>query len=162
MKKSIVLAVCIMVTMLFTSPTFCILYSEMQGQKGVCLGYFLEDGTQVTEQEWNDAVLRDLGEPTAAEYLAQQAAKSSATASPSQATSPTSSNTATTPKEKVSVAFTDAFGNVLGMSEVTKGTDIAPSQFVKDVPDCDGKSFDKWDYDGSVMMHDYVIRALYK
>ncbi len=63
---------------------------------------------------------------------------------------------------KITVTFTDMYGHSLGSSQVTTGTTIADSQFVKDVPDCDGKKFDKWDYDGGVIEHDFVVRAIYK
>ncbi len=63
---------------------------------------------------------------------------------------------------RITVTFTDMFGHPLGSSQVTVGTTIADSQFVKDVPDCDGKKFDRWDYDGGVIEHDFVVRALYK
>ena len=63
---------------------------------------------------------------------------------------------------KITVTFTNMYGNVLGSSQVTSGTTIEDSQFVKDVPDCDGKKFDSWDYDGKELYHDTVVRANYK
>ena len=64
--------------------------------------------------------------------------------------------------KKITVYFTDLYGHVIGSSQVTAGTTIADSQFPKSVEDVDGHSFDKWDYDGKEMYHDYVLRALYK
>ncbi len=65
-------------------------------------------------------------------------------------------------KGKAEVTFTDENGGYLGSSKVTIGTDVASSQFVQDVPDCNGHKFDHWDYDGHVIEHDYIIRAVYK
>ncbi len=63
---------------------------------------------------------------------------------------------------KVTAYFTDAYGHVLGSSQITSGTTIGDNQFVKDVPDCDGKKFDGWDYDGRKLYHDIIVRANYK
>lgn len=62
---------------------------------------------------------------------------------------------------KVTVYFTDSHGRVIGSSQVTAGTTIADSQFPKTVEDVDGKTFDKWDYDGKVMTNDYIVRAIF-
>ena len=80
----------------------------------------------------------------------------------SGAKSTSKNSTQAAPKNKITVTFTDENGNHIGSVQVTEGTTIADSQFIKDVPDCNGKKFDSWDYDGSVMMYDWVVRAIYK
>ena len=161
MRKSIVFIISVLLIVLLIGQTFC----EVVGDGIPITKFFDLNGNEVSEQQFNDNICRMLGEPTAAEWRAQQANKGqgSASAQPAAASAPnTTASAPATPKEKLTVYFTDAFGNALGSSQVTKGTTIAESQFVQDVPECDGKTFDHWDYDGRVIEHQYIVRALYK
>ncbi len=134
--------------------------------------YFDQFGNELpNEQAFSDAVARMLGEPTAAEWRAQQTAgggNASAAAQPATATQPADASSGNSKKqaaqkEKVTVWFTDARGRVIGSTQVTKGTTVAESQFMADVPVLDdGRTFDKWDYDGRVIEHERIIRANYK
>lgn len=123
------------------------------------------------EQRWNMAIqnhpeLFDLGGETANNPSVNS---SNSSASPSASTPATSSDKGKSGKsgktqesKKITVYFTDLYGHVIGSSQVTAGTTIADSQFPKTVEDVDGHVFDKWDYDGKEMYHDYVLRAKYK
>lgn len=101
---------------------------------------------------------------TAGSYKANKAAPaaSNPSASAPAASSGKGKSGKTQEAKKITVYFTDLYGHVIGSSQVTAGTTIADSQFPKSVEDIDGHSFDKWDYDGKEMYHDYIVRALYK
>ena len=63
---------------------------------------------------------------------------------------------------KITVYFTDLYGHVIGSSQITSGTSIGEKQFATDIPDCNGKKFDSWDYDNRELFHDTIVRANYK
>lgn len=101
---------------------------------------------------------------TAGSYKANKAAPAASTPSVTVPTTSSSKGKSGKAQEskKITVYFTDLYGHVIGSSQVTAGTTIADGQFPKTVEDIDGHSFDKWDYDGKEMYHDYIVRALYK
>lgn len=127
---------------------------------------FLADGTQVTAQEFELAIVKDLLADTYDPALAAHYGLAAPSGSASSSKAATTSSKAAAPaKEKVTVYFTDMFGEVIGTSQVTKGTDIAESQFPQTVEDIEHEgvtyTFDSWDYDGHVMEHQYIVRANY-
>ncbi len=85
-----------------------------------------------------------------------------ATSTPANTTPASTPTKETIPKVKLTVWFTDALGRIIGSSQVTKGTDIADSQFPAEIPNCEGMTFDHWDYDGRLIEHEYIVRAIYK
>lgn len=116
----------------------------------------------ITQEE-----IRAVNNGTAASYKASKAASAAPAASTPSASAPATSSSKgksgkTQESKKITVYFTDLYGRVIGSSQVTAGTTIADSQFPKSVEDVDGHSFDKWDYDGKEIYHDYIVRALYK
>ena len=125
---------------------------------------YVWDGQVVSGDQW----MLNLEAQVAAEEAANMAAmgktgNSTASSQPTTAnqTKPTSTPSKTS-KENLMVYFTDENGRVIGTSQVTKGTTVAETQFIQEVPECNGKAFDHWDYDGRVIEHQFIIRAVYK
>jgi len=173
--KNIVLLAILLTTVVgfFVIPDISRVHCGFADNDPEPIAYFLADGTQVTKQQFNDAIVQrlltenpgtTLGAPGQGGGQGGSASAATAPAQPAMTTSP--NNTVVpapaAPKEKVAVSFTDENGNFIGSTQVTKGTDVATSQFPLEVPECNGKTFDSWDYDGSLMMHDWIIRAKYK
>ncbi len=70
------------------------------------------------------------------------------------------------PANKVTATFKNLYGVIIGTSQITKGTDIAKSQFPKGkVPDIVTPNgtyvFDHWNYDGSKLTDDISVKAVY-
>lgn len=166
MRKSIVFIISVLLIVLCVGSVFCD-YTTPLPDKTTFI-WVEPDGSAsvVSEQQMNDNLCRMLGEPTAAEWRAQQANKGQGTASAQPATTAAPDNSTASvpsvPKEKVAVSFTDENGSFIGSTQVTKGTDVPVSQFPSKVPECNGKTFDSWDYNGFKLMHDWIIRAKYK
>ena len=87
---------------------------------------------------------------------------------PTKTPKPTPTKTPEAPKEKIraTATFKNLYGVIIGTSKITKGTDIAKSQFPKKVPDIETSKgtyvFERWDYDGSVLTDDISVKAVYK
>lgn len=131
----------------------------------------LESYKGETEDQMEHALIThpelfDLNDPEAQAILQKHGISGGSVSTPSASAPATSSGNGKSGKaqesKKITVYFTDLYGHVIGSSQVTAGTTIADSQFPKTVEDVDGHSFDKWDYDGKGVYHDYVLRALYK
>ncbi len=163
MKKSIIAIITILLIVGSIGSVFC----EVQlppGADPAKWSFYLADGSKVSGEEWMAAIEAQVAAEEAANMAAMgKTGNSTASSQPTTAnqTSPTSA-TSTTSKEKLMVYFTDENGRVIGVSQVTKGTTVAESQFVQEVPECNGKKFERWDYDGRVIEHQFIIRAVYK
>lgn len=169
MRKSIILIVSILLVVMTVGSVFCNIYDDEEiramGVDPAKKTYYDLNGNQVTQDQFNDSIARMLGVPTAAEWNAQQSnsipsTPQPSTPAPATATSGNSGKKQTTPK--ITVYFSDLYGHVIGSNQVTSGTNIAESQFPKTVEDVDGHTFDKWNYDGRALYHDFIVRAEYK
>ncbi len=176
MKKPLIFIVCISIMIPLIGSLYCNEYYDAElramGLDPARVTYFDLNGNQVSQDQFLDDLTRIALEGESPEVKAARAAgtlnnsgKSAAAQSATAAPAASSGNSKkqSAPKEKVTVWFTDARGRVIGSTQVTKGTTVAESQFMTDVPDFeDGRTFDKWDYDGRVIEHEYIIRANYK
>ncbi len=133
--------------------------------------YFDVNGNQVTKEEFMDGITRialegespEVKAARAAGTLGNNASAPMTTAAPAPKAATTSNKTEKPQSAlQINVYFTNLYGNVIGVSQITSGTNIADSQFPVEVPECDGKIFDRWDYDGHALSHDYIVRAIYK
>ncbi len=115
------------------------------------------DNQQVTAEDFYNSIEADV-----IAHRSDAGNIGSTAATPQPAASNQTASTPKAAKEKLIVYFTDENGRVIGTSQVTKGTTVAESQFMQEVPECNGKAFDHWDYDGRTIEHQFIIRAVYK
>ncbi len=152
-------------------------YPHLKPEDVVCTGYFDSNGNRVTRDEFAILIAQDALDGASPEFRATHSVTSegiivnNATGLPdpvdARGVPITSSSTNSSNKEKVSVAFVDIYGAIIDTKLVTKGTDIAKNQFPKTTPPdiitAQGiLTFDKWDYDGSVLQSDTIVKASYK
>ena len=163
MNKSIIY---IVLSFMFVSFAEAALYADIVPSWGdPNKGTYWYNNQQVSHDEFLAAITADLLRDNPGTVLggaASQQGQATSPAANTQTAAPAASTKTAISKEKLTVYFTDAYGRVIGTSQVTKGTTIADSQFVQSVEDCDGLAFDSWDYDGRVIEHETVVRALYK
>ena len=142
-----------------------------------CCGYFDANGNEVTRDEFANLLAQSALEGASPEYRATHMVDSEgrivniATGLPDPVDAkgrPVSSTAVKQPaKEKVTAKFVNLYGVIIDTSKITKGTDIARSQFPKDNPpdivtSTGIMTFDGWDYDGKVLENDITVKALYK
>ncbi len=143
----------------------------------VCCGYFDANGNEVTRDEFAVLITQAALDGASPEYRATHSVTSegiivnNATGLPDPVDAkgrPITGNTVKkTQKDKVTATFTNLYGVIIGTSKITKGTDIAQSQFPAETPsdivtDSGTLVFDHWDYDGKVLEEDVRIKAVYK
>ena len=165
MKKSIIFIILSLIMVMSIGSVFCYNYAPWQDPARTT--FYLADGTQVTEQEFDAAILEEaMKYATNGTKVYNPGGQATASTPNAQTSAADSSKSNAAPKKKFTVSFTDMFGHVIGVSQVTEGTDIAQSQFPAAVEDIEAEGqtfvFDRWDYDGEVVLHDLVVRALYK
>ncbi len=191
-NKKIALTVATVVIMagMLRGNTAKVYADVIQGSDGKT--YFVSYGSPEDEAFMNQLVMQDLAQELGGNFTfngtpyngatasqtsapAAQPAQQTAPAAPAQQAAPEQSKTKPTqapkeetPKEnnKVTAKFKNMYGVIIGTSKITKGTDIAKSQFPKSVPDItttSGKTyvFDHWDYDGSVLTEDISVKAVF-
>ncbi len=140
-------------------------------------GYYDSDGNAVTADEFAILIAQKALDGASEEYRATHKVDSegrvvnTTTGQPDKVSGKdisVSSIASSQPlKEKVTAKFVNLYGVILETSKITKGTDIAKSQFPKDTPpDIITKNgimiFDKWNYDGSILEDDIIVKAQYK
>ncbi len=148
-------------------------YATHVGVDGPPTGYILH-GELVTAGEFYDAMWKSLGEETDGQghikgskqydmVMGTRTWDGWGNSGNGRSTSPISKPKA----QKVTAKFVNLYGVILGTSKITKGTDIAKSQFPKETPPdittSNGVlSFDRWDYNGKPLENDITVKALYK